>query len=80
MCRRHIATAVAFPQKSESTIPHQKPSCAVWRGSVFHMRIGFEQDGGPQQQVACQIQKIVLYYRHTITESEVAHGNKGDFI
>ena len=23
MCRWHIATAVAFPQKSESTIPHQ---------------------------------------------------------
>ena len=25
-CRWHIATAVAFPQKSESTIPHQEKS------------------------------------------------------
>ena len=36
-CRWHAATAVAFPQKSESTFPHQNPECESIRDFTFYL-------------------------------------------
>ena len=36
-CRWHVATGVAFPQKSKSTFPHQKPECESGRVFTFYL-------------------------------------------